>query len=94
MTPLEIAQEKAEAIKAVVLTGENGRIPTLLREIKTHLAANPDVVTLLAPEEIANILKGIYMQQGIAMEGPSKKKATAAVAAAKKKTAGYSLDDV
>lgn len=61
MTPHEIISLKiAELQTAVINTLPN--MPTLLRDIHQNLRADPEIVTLLAPSQVAIIVSGLSRQ--------------------------------
>ena len=58
MTPHEQISSEILRLQEMLLA-QNPAMPTLLRTIHKELQANPDVVTLLAEEEIASIISGL-----------------------------------
>ena len=61
MTPHEIISIKiAELAAAVQATLPN--MPTLLREIHSNLKTDPEIVTLLSPEQVSIIVSGLSKQ--------------------------------
>lgn len=94
LTPLEQTQHNIEEIKQAMLSGENAKIPGVLREIKSILLANPNTVTLLAPEDIAKIIAGIFVQTGTVMAPAVKKAAKSDAAKAKAAASKLTLEDL
>lgn len=54
-------REKILSLQTALLEN-NSRMPVLLKEIHTQLKADPEVVTLLEPDEIAVIVNGLKKQ--------------------------------
>lgn len=61
MTPVEIIKEKILAMEQALLQN-HPRMPVLLKEIHTHLKADPEIVTLLDEEDIVKIVNGLIKQ--------------------------------
>ena len=57
-------KEKVASLQAALLSA-HPTMPTLLREIHKAISAQPEQVTLLAPEEIAIIVQGLEKQTGV-----------------------------
>lgn len=61
MTPHEtIALKIAELHQSIL--DKHPRMPTLLREIHANLKLDPEIVTLLSPEEVSVIVNGLSIQ--------------------------------
>lgn len=87
MTQAEQLQEQIALLKEALVTSNPG-MPTMLRTIHKHLAADKDIVTLLTPEEVGAVVAGLMKQTNTII-------ATAAVkSSGKKKSAPVSLDDL
>lgn len=61
MTPHQLIQLKISELQAAIL-GTLPNMPTLLREIHQNLRADPEIVTLLSPPEVAIIVSGLSKQ--------------------------------
>ena len=61
MIPHEIISLKISELSASILAA-HPQMPTLLRDIHSALKLDPDLVTILAPEEVAVIVRGLSIQ--------------------------------
>ena len=61
MTPHEIISLKIAELSASILSAHPS-MPTLLRDIHQNLKLDPDLVTILTPEEVSQIVKGLSLQ--------------------------------
>ncbi len=87
MTPHEQIQSNILELQQALIAA-HPTMPTLLRTIHASLKANPDVVTLLTPEEIGIVVTGLKRQTNIEIIS----KATPA--SKKAKMATISTDDL
>ena len=76
-------REKCQELSNMILE-KHPRMPMLLREIHTAILAQPEQVTLLSEEDIASIVKGLFIQTGTefaaaAISGGNKTKAAASL---------------
>ena len=61
MTPHEIISLKIAELQATMLSS-HPTMPTLLRDIHKNLQLDPEIVTLLQPEQVAVIVSGLSKQ--------------------------------
>lgn len=54
-------REKLAQLEEALLAG-TPNMPTLLRDIHTNLKADPDVITILSPEEVSILVNGLKKQ--------------------------------
>ena len=54
-------KEKVLSLQSALLANDP-RMPVLLRDIHTHLRADPEIVTLMAEEDINIIVQGLQKQ--------------------------------
>lgn len=88
MTPLEQTKEKISLLEDA-LKSANPSMPTLLREIHNFLKAQPDIVTVLADEDINVIVTGLKRQTQIELVVNTKKSASKS-----KRVAAIDVDDL
>lgn len=62
------------------------QVRNILSVIHTVLRADPDVITMLEPEEVAVIVSGMGQDKGLAIQAAEKKTASAAKRSASKMT--------
>lgn len=86
MTPAEQVREKLANLQQVI-TSHHPTLPVLLRDIHTQLKKDPDVVTILTPEEISILVSGLSKQTGIEL-------ASVAMKASKKPMKSIGVDDL
>jgi len=89
MNPGFEIKEKMLALSGALLN-DHPRVPVLLREIHTHLRADPAIVTLLPEEDIAIIVQGLARQTGVELANAGAKKPSVAKAGLKNLT----IDDI
>lgn len=70
----ELKSKIAELQTAIL--DRHPRMPILLREIHTVLRAQPENVTLLSEEEIAQIVSGLKVQTGVEFAASATKSST------------------
>lgn len=58
------------------LLSAHPEMPSLLRKIHTKLKADPELVTLLSEEEIAQVINGLKVQTNVSLVSSSAKKTT------------------
>lgn len=65
--PIDQAYQVREKLAALeeALTAKTPGMPTLLREIHRELKADPDVVTILSPQECSILVKGLKQQTSV-----------------------------
>lgn len=61
MTPSEIISLKIAELQAAILAS-HPTMPTLLRDIHKNLLLDPEIVTILKPEQVAVIINGLSKQ--------------------------------
>jgi hypothetical protein len=61
MTPHEIISLKITELQSAV-TSSLPSMPTLLRDIHSNLRNDPEIVTLLSPQQVAIIVSGLSKQ--------------------------------
>lgn len=78
MNTIELIQLKIAELKGQLLE-KHPALPVLLREVHKTLRDNPEVVTLLEPEEVGVIVSGLLhqTQTTIATKASTSKKKTA-----------------
>jgi hypothetical protein len=61
---MNLAEQVREKIASLAdaLTTAHPRMPLLLKEIHTHLRADPEIVTLLDEDQIQIVVKGLIKQ--------------------------------
>lgn len=79
MTPSEQVKEKLAHLQNALLT-KTPQLPLLLRDIHSALKKDPEVVTLLSPQDISIFIEGLKKQTGIhlasTLTSPASKKKT------------------
>ncbi len=92
-------QETIQQLSAALLTA-HPEMPILLRKIHSKLKADPEIVTLLTEEEIAQVINGLKVQTNVQFNAPksAKAKADKPASASKRindllKSANISADD-
>jgi hypothetical protein len=75
MTQAEQLKEKVRELQSMLLSS-HPQMPTLLRTIHSALRADPDMVTLLEPEEIGVIVSGLQKQTMTTIAGTVAKSKT------------------
>lgn len=74
MNLMEI-QETIQQLEAALLSA-NPEMPILLRKIHNKLKSDPELVTLLTEEEIAQVINGLKVQTNVSLVSNTKKPAS------------------
>ena len=86
-------QAKIAELSDALLTA-HPMLPVLLRTIHTQLRKDPELVTLLADEDIGVIVSGLMRQTNTELVIGKEKATKSETAATKKKLVGISVDDL